>query len=138
MTNINKYLITVILPLGLLWSICFILKIIVCHFSSNSSDADFLCSFKWKDGFILLCSYSLVRLITPILGLNTFYQRVFATILLYSIFYGLYAFPFWIASFIQPIRLNVFLQVLLLIILVEYLFIKIINIQGNKNATKKM
>ena len=137
MNKIYKYIIAAILPVGLLWLICFILKIIVCHFSGSSSDADFLCDFKWKDGFILLCSYSLVRLITPILGLNTFTQRIFVTIILYSIFYGLYAFPFWVASFIQPIKLNVFLQVLFLIILVEYLFTTIISICENKNHPTK-
>jgi hypothetical protein len=96
---------------------------VLCKFANNvSSDAGFICNFKWKDGFILLCCYSIVKLVSGLLDFDRILKRVLIAFGLYCVAYGLIAFPFFLASFFQPFPINVFLHALILIIVIEFVF----------------
>ncbi len=99
MTKLSQFIREAILPIFLIISLAIIYKNIICSFSNSSSDADFICEFKWKDGFILLCSYVLVKLVSLLLGFNTLTKRIMFTLSLYCIAYSIIAFPFLLASF---------------------------------------
>ncbi|RZJ75969.1 MAG: hypothetical protein EOO45_03965 [Flavobacterium sp.] len=76
----------------------------------------------WIPGAILLTSYSLVRLFHKPLGFVKFRQRLFVTMLLYSILFVLIAFPFWFASFFMPLLDNSFVHCFIMILLIELWF----------------
>ncbi len=119
MQKFYKYISYTILPIIILLVISVLYKKIICYFASSSSDADFICDFKWKDGFILICSYIVVKLLSPSLEFNTVLKRVLITLGLYCFAYAILALPFWIASFFQPFLINVFIHAISAIIIIE-------------------
>jgi hypothetical protein len=126
----NKYLISngilffrrIIIPIFLTLSLFWLYVKCFCFFSSTSSDADFVCSLNWKDGLFLVTSYSIVKSVSILLGFDTIFKRLLVTLLLYSFSFALIAFPFWIASFFQPLIVNSFLHVLFIILTIEMIF----------------
>jgi hypothetical protein len=124
MNILKYYFYNAIVPIGSLISLGFAYKFIICRFQNVSEDASFICTFKWKDGLILICCYSVIKLVSKILDFKTISRRLLITVGLYCIVYGLLAWPFLIASFFQPFLVNVFVHTLLLIIIIETLYSK--------------
>ena len=93
-----------------------------CFFSSTSSNADFVCTMNWKDGLFLVSSYSIIKSVSILFGFDTIFKRLLFTILLYSFSFAIIAFPFWLASFFQPLLVHTFLHTLLIILTVELTF----------------
>jgi hypothetical protein len=122
MKAVKSYLYTTILPIAFLWIIGILYVKTMCHFSNSSDSADLICSLNWKDGFILFCCYTAVKVLGPILKLDAIIKRVITTVLLYCIVLALIAWPYLIASFFQKLPCNVFMHALAAIIAVEYLF----------------
>ena len=132
MKKIYQYVSYAILPIVLLLALCTLYKRIMCYFANSSPDASFVCEFKWKDGFVLLCCYTVVRLLSPVLEFNSVLKRLIITIALYCLVYALIAFPFLLASFFQPFSVNVFIHVLIMIILIEMIFLRISRAFANR------
>jgi hypothetical protein len=118
-----RYLFNTALPIGLVAVIGYAYKSIVCHYATDDSSGwSLICVLNWKDGIILLCCYSVVKIVSPLLGFDTIGKRILYTIGLYCIAYGLLAWPYLIASFFQPFAVNVFVHGLLLLLGMEGLF----------------
>jgi len=133
--KVMYYIIQSIFPTVMLWGIAVLYRYIICNFSESSDDADFICDLNWKDGFILTCCYSIIKLfISPILEFNSVLSRVIATIVLYIISYAVIAFPFLLASFFQPFLLNVFFHCLIIITAIEILFLRTGSCFTNRNT----
>lgn len=128
--KIYLYLLITILPIFVIGVLAWLYKSIVCYLSTYFSDAKFICEFKWKDGAILLCSYCIVKVISPFLKIERITGRLIFTLILYSVFFAAYAFPFWVASLFSPLKTNTFVQAFFLILLVELLFFKIQNLKA--------
>jgi len=116
----QKIVVPILLTLLLFWTY----KIIACFLSDKSSTANFLCTFKWKDGLFLVISYSIVKSLSILLGFDTIFKTLVVTLLLYSFLYGLFAFPFWFASFFQPLLTNTLLHIFIIILTIEIIFSK--------------
>lgn len=115
------YLKLILLPVIIIWVLAFLYHYII--IKTWSYDLILMSGNFWQlDGFILLCTYSYVKLISQALRFNTVRKRVFVTLLLYCISYAVIAFPFLLASIFQPIRRNVFLHVFIVILIVEISF----------------
>jgi hypothetical protein len=91
----------------------------------KSTNATLIYELNWKDGFILICSYSMVKVISPFLGFHNVVKRLFLTLLLYCFSYAIIAFPYWLTSFLQPFQTNVFIHTFFLICFIELPFSKI-------------
>ena len=115
---LKKTILPILLTLFLFWLYvkCF------CFFSDKSSYADLVCSLNWRDGLFLVSSYSIVKLVSPLLLFDTVLKRVLITFFLYCFSLGLMAFPFLVVSFLQPLGDNVFIHTLLLILTIEFVF----------------
>jgi hypothetical protein len=124
MNLLKYYFYNAILPICSLISLGFTYKAIICHFQDVSEDASFICTFKWKDGLILICCYSVVKVVSKILDFKTISRRLLITFGLYCVAYGILAWPFLMASFFQPFPVNVFVHALLIIIAIETLYSK--------------
>ena len=122
MKKLYQYTCFIVLPIALSLGIALLYKILTCYFSGSSEDASFVCGFNWKDGLILLCSYAIVKLISPILGFETIAKRLLVTLGLYCFAYAVIALPFLIASFFQPFLVNTFFHAILLILVIELIF----------------
>ena len=84
-------------PLLLAIVIFTIYLLIICRFANDLNPADLICSFKWKDGMILLLSYAAVHgIIGPLFSVRTILPRVISSVLIYNVAYGLLAFPYWL------------------------------------------
>ena len=116
----KKIILPIFLTLILFWTY----KMTVCFFSDRYSNANFICSFKWKDGLFLVISYSIVKSLSIVLEFDTTFKRLLVTLLLYSVVYGLFAFPFWFASFFQPFSTHTLLHIFLIILTIEIFFSK--------------
>jgi len=112
----------ILVQLAIIVTVCICYKLIVCNFAQSSSNAEFICEVNWKDGFIFLCCYSIVKLLSPFLSFDSIRKRIVITTGLYCITYGIIAFPYLIASFFQPLIINVFLHVFAIVIAIEILF----------------
>jgi len=130
MFKIKDYLYTEIVPITMASLLFLFYKKVICNVavSTNSeSNFRFICEFKWKDGIFLLSSYCIVKLLSSILKFDTIFKRLLLTVLLYCFAYGIIAFPFLIASFFQPIEINVFVHVFILIVIIEVVFTRIFS-----------
>lgn len=94
----------------------------ICFFRSKSSSADLVCALNWKDGIFLVASYAVVKVLSPLFGPGTIFKRFIATLILYSLSFALFAFPFWLSSFFQVFSANVFVHVSLMILTIEVIF----------------
>lgn len=74
----------------------------------------------------MVASYCVVKIVSPIFGWDSWRIIVF-TLVLYSLFFLLYAFPYYIGSFFQPLETNVFFHSLFLIVLIEVVFPKVVK-----------
>ncbi len=130
MKKITTYILQTVMPIVFVLGIGIVYKHIICSMSSSSEDADFICDMNWKDGFILICSYCVIKFLSPILEFDSMIKRLFITACLYFIAYGFIAFPFILVSFFQPLPVNVFFHAFILIVLVELLFrrLKLLNL----------
>lgn len=111
-----------IVPIVLVFSLFWSYVRGYCFFSSKSSNTDLVCSLNWKAGLILVISYSIVKLFSPLLDFNTIFKRFFVTLLLYSFSFAIIAFPFWLVSFFQHFGANTFLHISAIILTVEIIF----------------
>ena len=93
-----------------------------CFFSSKYSSADLVCYISWKDGLILIISYSIVKLLSSLFDWDTIFKRFILTLLLYSLSFAIIAFPFWIASFFQDFVANTFIHISAMILAVDFTF----------------
>lgn len=125
MKGIWEYLLKVILPIVVLTIFGTAYKSIVCFYSEESSDLSLICNLNWKDGFILLVSYFVVKIISSIFGWKGIGNTILFSIVVYSVFYALYAFPYWFSSFFQSFSTNTFIHTIILILLVEIVFSRI-------------
>jgi hypothetical protein len=134
-----QFLINILLPIACVWIVAVLYTVILCKFANNDlSDAGFICTFNWKDGFILLCSYSIVKLVSGLLDFDRILKRVLISLGLYCVAYGLIAFPFFLSSFFQPFLVNVFLHSLILIIVIEIVFDRTnFSLVGRNNILNK-
>jgi hypothetical protein len=96
----------------------------MCAVSNKSANADLVCTLNWKDGLFLLLSYTVVKLLSPLLAFDTIFKRILLTITLYSFLFGLISFSFWLASFFQAFFANTFFHMLLIIVIVESIFME--------------
>lgn len=122
MKKVFQYIYYVVFPVILIFIIGILYRKFICNYANSSDDANFICEFKWKDGFILICSYAIVKLISPLLGFDTSLKRILITIGLYIFTYSLIAWPFMLASFFQPFLINTFVHTIIVIILIETFF----------------
>jgi hypothetical protein len=122
----RQYIFNTALPIGLVVLIAYAYKSFVCHYATDdSSGFSLICILNWKDGFISICCYSVVRITSPFLGFDTIFKRMMVTIGLYCIIYGLTAWPYLLSSFFQPFPVNVFFHGVILLLGAEYLFSKL-------------
>jgi len=122
MNLLKYYFFHVILPITSLFAIGVVYKYSVCQFDTKSPDAELICILNWKDGFILICCYAIVKGLSHILRFETISKRILITLLLYCICFGIIAWPYLIVSFFQPLLVNVFLHALCLIVITEILY----------------
>jgi hypothetical protein len=123
MQKIILYIKLILLPVIIIWLIALLYHYFIVFFRTRSYDLGLISSNLWQiDGFVLLCSYTLVKLLSKALDFNTVRKRVFVTILLYFVSFAIIAFPFLLASFFQPIQRNVFLHIFIVILIVEISF----------------
>lgn len=122
MKKAHQYCIVTFVPMLVLLLLCVLYKSIICFFEKTSPNASLICILNWKDGLILLCSYFVIKVVSPFLEFESIMKRIFLTFGLYTIFYAAYAFPFWLTSLLQPLTANVFIHILILIFLVEIIF----------------
>ena len=92
-----------------------------CAYSMTSQTAGLVCRLNWKDGAILLGSYSAVKVGSSIFNSNTIYKILLAALILYSIVYVMIAPPYWFSSFFQELEANSLYHTLLIITVVELL-----------------
>lgn len=72
---------------------------------------------------ILLLSYAAVNVIIgPVFSVRAILPRIILSVLLYNVAYGLLAFPYWLASVFNYLRINVFFHVLAIILFSEGVF----------------
>ncbi len=133
MKKIYQYCIVTFFPMIVLLLLCVLYKSIICYFEKTSPSASLICILNWKDGLILLCSYFVIKLVSPFLGFGSVMKRIFLTFVLYTVFYAAYAFPFWLTSLLQPLATNVFIHILILIFLVEITFSNVIFFKKEDN-----
>jgi hypothetical protein len=119
--KVKIYGIKVLMPISFVIITAVVYKVSTCNFSSRSNIADIICYVNWYDGLFLVCSYVLVKLISPIIGAISFLRSFGYTLVLYVVSYGIIAFPFLILSVFKPVSLNVFLHGLLVILIAEWL-----------------
>ncbi len=119
-----KHFLYIVLPVLSAFLIGFLYRQTICHFANDQNDAGLICDLSWKDGFILLCCYAVIRPLSFILHFNTILQRLIATSVLYVIAYGLLAWPYMVSSFFQPLPRNVYMHGLALLLFIEYVFWK--------------
>ncbi len=120
--NKYKYLLGTLFKIGLLWLIAALYKIGICFFSDQFQEADLICYLNWKDGFIFIICYSLVMLTSLIIKLRAIRLNLLLSFLLYILFYGIFAFPYLISSFIQPLIVNSLFHTIVLITILEIYF----------------
>lgn len=113
-----------ILPILLVFLLFWLYVKCFCLLSSQFSSIDLVCSHNWKYGLFLIISYSIVKLSSPLLDFDTVFKRYGLTLVLYSIFFAMIAFPYWVASFLQYFTVNTFIHISLLILAVELTFKK--------------
>ena len=135
MRSITYFLYNIVLPVLSAFLIGFLYRQTICHFANDQNDAGLICDLSWKDGFILLCCYAVIRPLSFILHFNTILQRLIATSVLYVIAYGLLAWPYMLSSFFQPLRRNVFMHGLALLLFIEYIFWKTAFYKRSINKT---
>ncbi len=121
----NQYIIYTIVPIVSLAILFFLYIKGVWLLGKKSIDATLIYELNWKDGFILFCSYSVIKILSPALGFHTIIKRLLVSLLLYCFSYAILAFPYWLTSLIQPFQTNVFLHTFLLILVIELVFSKI-------------
>lgn len=122
MRRVYQFLLFTLSPILLLFALGYLYKTAICAFANSSENADLICHLSWKDGFFLFCSYTVVKLLSPVLEFNRIIVRVLVSIGLYIISFGLFGGPFMIASFFQPFFINVFFHSLILIVVIENCF----------------
>jgi len=122
MKHLKYYIFHVILPITSLFAVGLVYKYSVCQFDTKSPDANLICNLNWKDGFILICCYAIVKGLSQILGFETISKRLLITLMLYCISFGIIAWPYLITSFFQPFLVNVFAHALCLIVFIEILY----------------
>lgn len=122
MKKSNQYIIYTIIPIISLAILFFLYLKCMCLLDKKSTDTTLICELNWKDGFILVCSYSVIKIISPALGFHTIIKRLLIILLLYCFSYAIIAFPYWLTSLIQPLQTNVFIHTFLLICLIELIF----------------
>lgn len=125
MKKSTQYILYTIIPIISLAILFFLYLKFICLLSKKLIDANLICELNWKDGFILVCSYSVIKIISPALGFHTVIKRLLIILLLYCVSYAIIAFPYWLTSLIQPFQTNVFIHTFLLICLIEFIFSKV-------------
>lgn len=132
MKKVANHLLVSCIAIALAFVIGYVYWKIACFLSENNNAADFICSFKWKDGLILLCSYACVKLLSYPLDFDSKRKRVMVTMGLYAFSYAILAFPFFIASIFQPMVTNTLLHSVLIVVFVEWASGRIFNPWQNK------
>ena len=122
MKLLKYYFFYITLPITSVFAIGFLYKYSVCLLENKSPDAEMICYLNWKDGFILICCYAIVKGVSHILRFETISKRILITLLFYCISFGILAWPYLIASFFQPLLVNVFVHALIFIVITEILY----------------
>lgn len=122
MRFLKYYFYNALLPIGSLFLIGFAYKWLMCHFEDQLGDAGLICALNWQDGFILICSYAIVKIQSHILGFKTISKRLLITLGLYCFSYAIIAFPYLLVSFFQPFWRNVLAHGFCFLAIIEVLY----------------
>lgn len=118
---IIRYLLYCIGPVVIIWLMLALYKLSSCVIADKFMTDDLICRMKWKDAFIYVICYSLVKVFYPIyFGFTTsFRKQIVITFGLYCFVYILIAFPYFVASIFQPILRNSLFHMMVLTFIIE-------------------
>jgi hypothetical protein len=110
----------IILLLSLLWLFAWAYYAAMGLLAKSSDNADFIYTVNWKAGCILITCYSIVKLLSPVLGFYRMRVRLLLSIVLYSFSFALIVFPLFWVFFFQPFLVNTFFHALIAVFIVEF------------------
>ena len=128
-----SFIIKVLFPIVLIILVFWLYLKVFCSYRTQSSDADLVCSLNYKDGLFLVSSYIIIKILSRFIYLDTIVRRLSATLILYTVSYGLIAGLYWFSSFFQKFETNTFFHFLIFILLIEILFRDTVHYKSNTN-----
>jgi hypothetical protein len=122
--NKIKNLFSLLIKLGVIWSLAITYKMMLCAFAKQNYNAEMICYLNWKDGFIFLSAFTLISMVEYLFENYSLRKKMLFSLLVYSVVYSVVALPYFLSSFIQPLSTNSFLHTFFVIIILELVFSK--------------